>query len=150
MVSVRVVAFVLVGSLLLLLIFAWANRRHRSFWWLGFGLLLNLLVISANGGLMPISPETVERLGISAPPTGWILGQRLGYSKDILLLEEETYLPWLTDRFVAPAWWPGQVAFSIGDVFIAIGAFWLLFHANGSPAPSPAEQRSPSYHISTR
>jgi hypothetical protein len=144
----RVVAVILVSSQVLLLIFAWANRQYRAFWWLGFGLLLNLLVIMANGGLMPISPETVEQLGISPPSEGWTIGQRLGYSKDALLLEEATRFAWLSDRFLTPSWWPSRVAFSVGDVLIAIGAFWFFYSAGGSPAHGSTGHRSQSY-IST-
>jgi hypothetical protein len=142
------VAVLLAGSQVLLFIFAWANRQHRSFWWLAFGLLLNMLVITANGGLMPISPETVERLGVPPPPEGWILGQRFGYSKDVLLLEEYTHFSWLSDRFLTPTWWPSRVAFSVGDVLIAIGAFWFFYSAGGSPAHGSTGHRSQSY-IST-
>lgn len=141
----RTVAVFLVGSQVLLFIFAWANRHYRAFWWLGVGLLLNLLVIMANGGLMPISPETVERLGVSAPPEGWALGQRFGYSKDVILLEEDMYFSGLSDRFLTPVWWPSRVAFSFGDILIAIGAFWLLYCAAGSPAHSVSGYRSQSY-----
>jgi hypothetical protein len=145
----RTVALFLVGSQVLLFIFAWANRQYRAFWWLGVGLLLNMLTITANGGLMPISPQTVERLGFPPPPEGWATGQRFGYSKDIVLLEEETYFSWLSDRFVTPSWWPSRVAFSAGDVLIAIGAFWFLYGAGGALAQRSTGHRSQSY-ISTR
>jgi len=55
-VSQQWAAFVLPLSLVILLLFVWSNRRNQGFWLLGIGLLLNLSVIVANGGLMPISP----------------------------------------------------------------------------------------------
>jgi hypothetical protein len=67
----------LVGSQALFLVFAWFNRNQPGFWLLGLGLALNLLVITLNGGLMPISPETVAQLVPDALPrpgrsgTGW-------------------------------------------------------------------------------
>lgn len=132
-------AIILVGSQLLLLVFAWFNRRHTAFWILGCGLLLNFLVITLNGGLMPISPETVDR--VVGRPTGWHqrIGRRLGGTKDIVLPAAETRLPWLADRLVTPQWWPQRSAFSVGDVVIAIGVFWLLWQA-GAPSKAPFSQ----------
>jgi hypothetical protein len=128
-------AVVLVSSLLLLLIFVWANRQHHAFWWLGLGLFLNLLVIVLNGGLMPISPETLSQLRPHAQPSeDWQFGQWLRGSKDIVLPEEETRLAWLSDRFLLPDWAPNRLGFSLGDVLISMGAFWLLWQAGGSPA----------------
>ncbi len=52
----------LVLSQFILLVFAWFNRKMPGFWLLTTGLVLNLLVITLNGGFMPISPETVQWL----------------------------------------------------------------------------------------
>ena len=61
-------SIILVATQALLLVFAWSNRRQPGFWALGLGLCLNFVVIAANGGLMPISPETVRQLAPQAPP----------------------------------------------------------------------------------
>lgn len=126
----------LVSSQLLLLIFAWTNRKLPGGWLLASGLILNLSVILLNGGLMPISPQTVARLVPAAPAGTWHTGSRLGSSKDILLLEGETRLAWLSDRFVPPDWFPIQAAFSLGDFLIAAGVFWMLFSLGKGPEAS--------------
>ncbi len=123
----QIAAAVLVGSQLLLVIFAWANRHLPGFWLSGLGLLMNLVVISINGGLMPISPETVKKLIPTAELTNDLFGTRLGSSKDVLLHVSDTRLWLLSDRFVLPSWIPYQVAYSLGDVFIAVGIIWLLW-----------------------
>lgn len=123
----------LVLSQILLLIFAWLNRKLPGFWLLGGGLLLNFLVIAANGGLMPISPEAVRQLYPNAPESSWEVGKQLGNGKDIVLPREATNLWFLSDRFLAPEWLRYSVAYSLGDVLIALGAFWLLWTLGGGP-----------------
>ena len=89
------------------------------------GLVLNLAVMIANGGFMPINPNTAGRIIGAERIVLFEHGSRIGY-KDILLPANETRLEWLADRFLPPGWLPYQVAFSLGDVFIAVGAFGIL------------------------
>jgi len=116
----------LIASQVLLLLFAWANRKLAGMWSLIVGLVLNLVVIASNGGFMPISPATATRLIPPAVVEAMHVGSRFGFGKDVLLLPEDTRLAWLSDRFLLPAWFFYQVAFSLGDIFIACGIFWLL------------------------
>jgi len=127
-------AAALVSSQALLLIFAWINRRQPGFWIMGAGLLLNLAVISLNGGLMPISPETINRLYPTLQPS-WEFGKRFGSGKDIVLPYSQTKLGWLSDLFVLP-FLGRMVAFSLGDFFIAAGVFWFLWAQGGAHSES--------------
>jgi hypothetical protein len=119
-------AALLVLSQLVLLFFVWKNRRQAGFWLLGIGVVMNLTVIAANGGLMPTFPEVVMRLAPGATGT-WDVGERLWLSKDIVLPVSATSLPWLADRFLMPDWLPWRAVFSLGDVLIAGGVFGLLW-----------------------
>jgi hypothetical protein len=134
-VSQQWAAFVLPLSLITLLLFVWSNRRLQGFWLLGIGLLLNLSVIVANGGLMPISPETMTI--VHGTHVREALESRAFGSKDVMLPVSDTKLEWLADRFTVPDQWPIQFAFSLGDVFIAGGAFWALW--GGSPGSHQTE-----------
>lgn len=118
-------AAALSASLVGFSLFAWINRRLPGMPVLIAGLVLNLLVIAANGGWMPISPDTASQVMGGKPIDPANLGSRFG-QKDILLLPQDMRLPFLADRFLLPGWSPYQVAFSPGDVLVAIGAFWLL------------------------
>ena len=124
-------------SLVLFLAFVWVNRGLAGMPVLLIGLILNLLVISSNGGWMPISPATAAHLPGGGAAQAAAPGSRFG-QKDILLLPENTRLEFLSDRWLLPDWFHYAVAFSLGDVLVAIGAFWLL----ASPRPLPNQQRS--------
>lgn len=119
-------SWILVISQAALLVFVWKNRRLIGMWIFGLGLILNLLVISLNGGLMPLAPETAGALFPDLPASTWEIGSRIGRSKNIILPAGETRLALLSDALLLPAWFPWTRALSPGDLFIALGVFWLL------------------------
>jgi hypothetical protein len=121
----RLVIVLLGASQIALLIFVWVNRHLLGMLILLCGVALNLTVMTANGGFMPISPQTAVRLMPEDILQDAKIGSRFG-SKDILLPPQDTRFEWLADRFLPPVWFPYQAAFSLGDVFIALGVFWLL------------------------
>lgn len=118
------VSTLLILSLIFLLLFAIVNWETAGMTLLGLGTFANFLVIVLNGGFMPIRPELLERY---QPNGNWEIGHRLVNSKDMILPVVETKLWWLSDWFSFPNWIPIKVAFSFGDVLMAIGAFYLLW-----------------------
>ena len=124
--SDQAAAVILVITQLALLVFIWFNRDKTGILILGLGLFLNLLVITLNGGLMPLSPHTAAVLYPDLPFSTWEIGTRPGWSKNILLWPENTHLAWLSDSILLPDWSPWAKALSPGDLLIVLGAFWLL------------------------
>ncbi|MDK1029474.1 MAG: DUF5317 domain-containing protein [Anaerolineae bacterium] len=125
----KTVAIALVTSQALLFLFVWLNRHVPGMTMLLIGLILNMAVMVTNRGFMPINPTTAESLIGSEKLSAYELGNRIG-AKDILLAPDATNLEFLADRFLSPQGFPYQVAYSLGDVFIALGAFWILAYQN--------------------
>ena len=133
-VPVAAAAAVLPVSLVGFLAFVLLNRRLPGMPVLLIGLVLNLAVITLNGGWMPVSPETASHLPGGSPPESAAVGTRVD-DKSILLRAEDTSLEFLADRFLLPAMGGYRAAVSLGDMFIAAGAFWLLARAPDAPHP---------------
>jgi len=130
-ISDRLASILFISSIIILFVFSLFNIRKISFWPITLGFLLNAVVILLNGGWMPITPEAVLKLNPNAPAGSWAIGERLGYGKDIVLAISDTRLWALSDRFTLPDGITYQVAFSLGDVFIALGVIWLLWSLGG-------------------
>jgi hypothetical protein len=127
------ISIILIVGQLILLVFILINWKKPGFFLLGLGTILNLAALVFNGGLMPMEPETISNLYPDVPTNSWSIGDRLWNSKNIVLTEEMTRLSFLSDRFIIPEWSPYRVAFSLGDVFLAVGAFWLFWSLGGKP-----------------
>ncbi len=130
----QIASAIFIIAQLVLLGFIWVNRSKPGFWSLGLGLVLNLLAVSLNGGWMPVSTLTMLQLIPGAQSGAWQVGKRFGFSKDRVLDPGNIHLPFLADQFLLPDWIPYRVAFSLGDAFIALGAFLLLWSIGSSPS----------------
>lgn len=111
----------LISSHLLILPFLLCNFSFWGVRLLAAGLTLNLAVMLANGGLMPVDHDAVAAVGrneiTSLEDGAWIPG-----SKNVLLDANETELGWLSDNMLLPLPSPFAKAFSPGDLLIAAGS----------------------------
>jgi hypothetical protein len=124
-------------SHLLLLTFVWLNRRLVGIQIVGLGVLFNLVVILANGGFMPITPETLVSINPGSTLDHWTIGYHYGNSKDVILLQHDTILWVLSDILVLPPPFPWPTAFSVGDLSIAVGIIVLLQGPISLPGRAP-------------
>ena len=113
------------GSLALLIIFFTANVQYRSLVVVGVGVLLNLIVIASNGGYMPVRAADVERIGFVDVAAQL---QADGRFQKSTILHDGTAFPWLADVIHLPLPGPDRLI-SIGDVFVALGAFLFVQEA---------------------
>ena len=79
------------------------------------GMLLNAIVISANGA-MPVSSRSAELAGHEGPI------RDAGFKHEIM--GPDTLLPWLGDVIPIPVL---QTVISVGDVLLALGIGWLVY-----------------------
>ncbi|MSP13675.1 MAG: hypothetical protein EXR62_12055 [Chloroflexi bacterium] len=115
------VSMLYILSMVILVTAAWLNRKIPGMGLAGMGLSLNLLAIGANGGRMPVAPEALAFSGRALPlgPDSQPLNNStLGYGA--------TLWP-LTDILATPAGWPLANVFSIGDLLLAAGVFFLVW-----------------------
>jgi hypothetical protein len=111
-----------IASYLLLIVFVLANVRRPSVALFGVGVLLTFLPIISNGGLMPITPETLLKTG--DVPEDARIGEWVEGTKDVLLERDDTRLYFFSDRLTSDL--SPSRAFSIGDVVLIVGAVVLL------------------------
>ncbi len=112
-----------------LLVFLYLNRFLPGVKLILLGAALNFAVILANGGYMPVAQEALQAAGhedliITRGERQYVLG-----SKDVVLEISQTRLAPLSDILVIPEEAPLSGSFSIGDIVISFGAFYLLNEA---------------------
>jgi hypothetical protein len=119
-----------IASYALLLVFVAGNIRRRGLAVMGLGLLLNGVVIAANGGI-PVSAAAVrEASGTSSYSVEIRKLAQEGGAKHHLAGPGDVLLP-LSDRLgVGP---PIEGVFSIGDFFWVLGGAWAVAGLMGRP-----------------
>lgn len=116
-------AWLHIVSYVFLIVFVVLNRRYPEILAMGAGLVLNLVVIAANGGYMPASTTALTRAGLPEVATALEEGVGLG---NTVLMGERTRLNFLGDFLYLPAGVPLASAFSIGDIVLGLGLALLL------------------------
>jgi hypothetical protein len=115
-----------VGTLLIIAAVLVRNALARRSWrrapWLlaALGTGLNLVVIFANDGYMPVETNALNETGMAAQ-----LDARPRYRRDVPVTSQ-TRLVWLSDVLVDPAWLPRRTVLSVGDLVLVSGLGWWL------------------------
>ena len=104
------------------------NGWQRLPWGLAtLGVMLNALVVIANGGYMPVTPE--------AP--AWIIARATADGlHNTIVMGATTQLNALGDVLLQPAWIPPRPnVVSVGDVLLSVGvAAWVFTNSRRRPA----------------
>ena len=115
-----------VVSYLVLLFAGFHNWRLLGMRIALLGISLNFLVITANGGHMPANADLVRQTGaVNAS-----LLENKAYARQ-RPITDRSRLTCLGDVILLPHPYPRPCVFSIGDLFITLGACWLILSALG-------------------
>ncbi|MDP3061789.1 MAG: DUF5317 domain-containing protein [Chloroflexota bacterium] len=118
--------FGIVASYVVLLLALVRDLRRPAVAPIFVGATLNLAVIAANGGLMPVSPETLARIAPPGHDQPAQVGDVLPHGKDVVLDRRDTRLWWFSDTLTLPRRpVSARVAFSVGDILISLGLLWM-------------------------
>jgi hypothetical protein len=134
-------AVVVSASYVALVGFSLANFSLVPMRLLAAGLGLNALVILANGGAMPVTREALTAARFHPGIEALHYGDPVPGTKDVLLPRGDTVLWPLSDVLVLPGPYPVGTTFSVGDVLIAAGAFWMVL-VGTKPTFGPFRNRS--------
>ncbi|HZD69337.1 MAG TPA: DUF5317 domain-containing protein [Actinomycetes bacterium] len=108
-------------------VFLVANRRLPGMLLVGLGALLNVVAMSANGGVMPASPSALVAAGLPL--------QHQRYVNSGLV--EDARLSFLGDVFAIPEPVPLHNVFSVGDICIGLGVAVAMQRLCGSRLRRP-------------
>jgi hypothetical protein len=123
----------------------WLYRDRIGTWIIYVGVAANLAAILANGGLMPITRDTVTRAVGEERAARYTAGQWIPGSKDVLVPDGGGRLPELGDQIVIAAGRGGMAA-SPGDVVIWAGLMVLVAEFSWSWQVGRQRQRVTPIH----
>jgi len=95
--------------------FVLLNRAVPGLLVLALGALSNGVTILLNGGTLPSTAAARALAGLDAVH---------GFTNSGIL--EHPVLPFLGDVFAVPSWFPLANVFSVGDVLVVAGAWWVV------------------------
>lgn len=128
--------FVVLFSQLTLIFLLLLNRHLAGAKLFGLGVILNTVVMAANGGWMPITPETYQSI---RPNRVVEVQERAPASKGIMLPRSETKL-WILSDIIPISILGHKNAMSLGDLLLIMGVAQFLFQAT-----SKANQPDPLF-----
>ena len=129
--------FIHIAAYVTVLVIIWLNRRLPGMALIGLAAALNLIVIAANGGQMPVSAAAVRDTGNTHMKRQLDRKDMARHSK----LDRNTKLWFLSD--VIPVRQPdflGPCVVSAGDIILSVGLFVLIQAAACSRKPNGSKR----------
>jgi hypothetical protein len=115
--------YLFIAIYIVALVFLWFNRHNQGFMIIFIGVLLNFIVMTLNGGRMPVSIEAGQFLGPE-----YIEALKAGTYGKHIAINSSTLLPFLGDIIPLSDPYPREQVISIGDVVMNVGVFIFIQH----------------------
>ncbi len=109
-------------SYVCLMLFCFLNRQNYGFYFMFAGILLNVIVMFANEGRMPVEGKAAQSLS----PQDYPALEAGVYGKHVLM-SDQTKLNFLGDIFYLKSPYPHPTIVSLGDIIFSIGVILFIY-----------------------
>ena len=118
-------SYMIIFSYIVLLLAVWNNLKLKGIKIIGLGIILNFIVIVANGGHMPVLLSSLYKAGLN----DFALVLKEGIYVTHILITEKTLFRFLTDVIPLSPPFPDPSVVSVGDFLMFYGVFSLIQNA---------------------
>lgn len=110
------------SAMILMLLVVCINLDKKGFWLIALGAVMNILAMSFNGLLMPVSLESMNYIGLTDVVEAVKTGQVVNYMS---IQEVAHWSQYLGKTLSLPKMYPLAKVISIGDLIMSLGVFWF-------------------------
>jgi len=118
-------SYAMIFSYIVLLLAVWYNKKLKGMNFIALGIMFNFIVILANGGHMPVSLDSLYKVGLD----NFALSLKEGTYVTHILITEKTLFRFLADVIPLPPPFPDPSVVSVGDFLMFYGVFSLIQNA---------------------
>jgi hypothetical protein len=118
-------SYMIIFSYILLLLAVWYNLKLKGMKIIAIGIMLNFIVIVANGGHMPVLLNSLYKVGLN----DFAFALKDGIYVTHTLIAEKTLFAFLADIIPLPFPFPDPSVVSVGDFIMFYGVFSLVQNA---------------------
>lgn len=133
-------SYMIIFSYIVLLLAIWYNKKLKGINFIALGVMLNFLVIVANGGHMPVLLSSIYKAGLN----DFALVLKEGTYVTHTLITSKTLFGFLADVIPLSPPFPDPSVVSVGDFLMFCGVFSLIQNAMLKKELNPEEDEQKS------
>jgi len=128
-------SYMIIFSYIVLLLAVWYNKKLKGMKIIFLGIVFNFIVITANGGYMPVLLNSVYKAGLN----DFAIVLKEGSYVTHTLITEKTLFRFLADVIPLSSPFPDPSVVSVGDFLMFYGVFSLIQNAMLKKELNPEE-----------